>query len=100
MIVSKRKETFHRILWMKKMTTYRFVNPQLHVLKAVPGLVQNRKKSGREKVMKFSISAESGICGKYGNLQTSFPGLKNVWKISKNGKWSGIYTKLQQVLDC
>lgn len=29
MTASKRKEMFHRILWMKEMTTYRFVNPWL-----------------------------------------------------------------------
>lgn len=38
MIVYKRKEMFHRILWMKRMTTYRFVNPQL--LNALPELLQ------------------------------------------------------------
>ena len=53
MIVSKRKEMFHRILWMKKMTTYRFVNPLL--LNAIPGLLQFRKKLKRETGVLISL---------------------------------------------
>ena len=47
MTVSKRKEMFHRILWMKKMKAYRFVNLQL--FSAIPGLLQNRKNLRRER---------------------------------------------------